>query len=84
MSEAERLRANARAYANVYQRRGKLVSRPCEWCAGTDHLEKHHPDYTQPLLVVWLCRGCHKAFHASVYNLWATCWEQGSLPDTLT
>lgn len=26
----------------------------------------HHPDYDQPLSVVWLCQGHHKQTHASV------------------
>jgi len=53
-----RLKASARAYAKVYQRRGKLIPQPCA-CGSTD-VEKHHPDYTKPLLVEWVCKACHR------------------------
>jgi hypothetical protein len=31
----------------------------CEGCNKPVRLEKHHPDYSKPLLVVWLCKPCH-------------------------
>lgn len=52
-------------------RRGELV-RPdrCSDCGkpgkpgpGTS-IEGHHPDYSKPLEVEWLCRRCHKSRHA--------------------
>jgi len=44
--------------------RGDLVKpAACESCHETKRLEGHHPDYAQPLLVMWLCRNCHKAWH---------------------
>lgn len=54
----QRVKATARAYANVYQRRGKLVPGPCEVCGSVD-TEKHHDDYSRPLAVRWLCRVHH-------------------------
>lgn len=41
-------------------RSGKL-QKPllCEGCGLPKRLEKHHPDYAKPLLVVWLCKPCH-------------------------
>jgi len=56
---------NSRAYANVYQRRGKLKPIPCEAC-GDEKAQKHHPDYGKPLEVTWLCRPCHLARHPTV------------------
>lgn len=58
LSEEQRLRARARAYANVYQRRGKLLPEPCFVC-NDPCAQKHHEDYGKPLLVRWLCRACH-------------------------
>jgi hypothetical protein len=62
LSIQERRAANARSYANVYQRRGKLKPRPCRRC-GSKKAEKHHEDYSKPLEVTWLCRPCHTALH---------------------
>jgi hypothetical protein len=37
-----------------------LVPQPCEVCGATK-VEKHHPDYSKPLEVRWLCREHHLA-----------------------
>ena len=39
---------------------------PCVECGSTENIERHHPDYGQPLLVVWLCRTHHRALHRKV------------------
>lgn len=57
LTDEQRRRANARAYAGVYRRRGKLVPQPCETC-GDANVEMRHDDYTKPLEVRWLCRRC--------------------------
>lgn len=43
-------------------RRGLVVKGPCEEC-GDKNSEAHHPDYSRPMHVKWLCRPCHKAEH---------------------
>lgn len=43
-------------------RSGKLVKMPCEVC-GSTKVEMHHPDYTKPLLVQWLCKSHHEDAH---------------------
>ncbi len=48
LDDDTRRRANARAYAGVYLRRGKLERKPCERC-GADNAEMHHDDYSRPL-----------------------------------
>jgi len=58
----QRKRAVARAYANVYQRRGKLLPQPCSSCQNPMS-QKHHEDYNKPLEVLWLCRKCHLSLH---------------------
>src|SRR5690606_10306486 len=53
-------RARAVDAANNAVRDGRL-KRPsaCEGCGKEVRTEKHHPDYSKPLLVVWLCKPCH-------------------------
>lgn len=43
---------------------GLLVRMPCEVC-GKSPTDGHHPDYTKPLDVVWLCRLHHLGLHAA-------------------
>lgn len=47
--------------AHRAQRKGLLIKpKSCEGCGATDRpLEKHHPDYSKPLTVEWLCPKCH-------------------------
>jgi hypothetical protein len=35
---------------------------PCSTC-GSKKSEAHHPDYTKPLEIVWLCHPCHIKLH---------------------
>lgn len=52
-----KLRARSRVRMAV--RRGTLVARECEVCGSAENVEKHHPDYDRPTLVVFACRNCH-------------------------
>jgi hypothetical protein len=47
-------------------RTGRLKKQPC-WVCGADAVA-HHPDYSAPLDVVWLCQPHHKQAHALVAN----------------
>lgn len=40
--------------------RGTLTRKPCEVC-GDINSESHHPDYSKPLEVHWLCRAHHQS-----------------------
>jgi hypothetical protein len=35
----------------------------CERCDSTHWVEAHHPDYSRPLDVIYLCRRCHRNEH---------------------
>jgi hypothetical protein len=54
----------ARWIANRAVLSRKIEKLPCAEC-GAEQAQKHHPDYTQPLLIVWLCQRCHWNLHAS-------------------
>ena len=58
----QRRKDNARSYAGVYLRRGKIQKLPCASC-GSLESQMHHPDYSRPLLIEWLCRSCHFKLH---------------------
>ena len=45
-------------------RTGKLVKTPCQVC-GELEVQGHHPDYSRPLDVVWLCRKHHHEIHTT-------------------
>jgi len=62
LPEQQKVHSRARAYAREYLKRGKLVAEPCVRC-GAKKAEKHRPDYTKPLLVIFMCRDCHLAAH---------------------
>jgi len=62
LSPEEKKKSVARAYANVYQKRGKIVLQPCSVCL-SPNAQKHHEDYDKPLEVRWLCRKCHVEWH---------------------
>lgn len=56
----ERAKANA-AVARAL-RDGRLKKLPCFLCGQTD-VEGHHPDYSRPIDVVWLCTKHHRDIH---------------------
>ena len=43
---------------------GKLVrSDTCARCGEGGKIEAHHPDYSKPLKVEWVCLMCHRPLH---------------------
>lgn len=51
------VKIKARNDSSYAVRSGRITRQPCSVC-GDPESEKHHPDYDNPLEVVWLCR-CH-------------------------
>lgn len=54
-------RAATTAVGNAV-RDGILVKLPCEVC-GAKRVEGHHPAYSMPLDVIWLCKEHHQQLH---------------------
>ena len=55
-------RKHASSTLSTAVRRGKLKKLPCMIC-GSSQVEAHHPDYSAPLAVVWLCTKHHNEIH---------------------
>ena len=64
-SPEQQYRGRARAYLNVYVRRGKVVRRPCLVCGAEQAEGHHHNGYADPLDVTWLCKAHHREAHRS-------------------
>lgn len=60
---------NARSYLHVYVKRGLVKKEPCRVC-GSLKSQSHHPDYSKPLEVIWLCRFHHKFLHDFLKDDW--------------
>ena len=56
-------KTRARRAVNDAIRRGRIVAQPCAVCETSDDVQAHHPDYSKPLEVVWLCRVHHNEVH---------------------
>lgn len=57
-------KVKARQLAHEALRLGFIVRKSCRKCKTSENLVMHHPDYTKPIDVVFLCKACHKAEHA--------------------
>lgn len=60
LSPEAKQRAKCRSYSAMLTRRGYLIPQPCEVCGDTK-VERHHTDYSKPMLVRWLCAPHHRA-----------------------
>lgn len=58
------LKAAARAKLQYAVRLGRVVKPDhCSSCLNGGKIQAHHPDYSKPLDVVWLCIKCHEGEH---------------------
>lgn len=55
-------RQRARCLIQSRIQRGTLKRGPCSTC-GKEKSDAHHPDYTRPDYIIWLCRQCHGEVH---------------------
>jgi hypothetical protein len=61
-AEKNRIKRLAKDTVHNAIRAGKLNKMPCAIC-GIKKAEGHHPDYTKPLKVIWLCKEHHTEIH---------------------
>ncbi len=60
----------ARAKVNYAVKKGTLQKPDrCEVCELKKAVQGHHPDYSKPLEVIWLCSLCHADEHARLKSL---------------
>ena len=52
-------RIQARDNVKKAKEKGVLKPEPCMICGTDKDIQAHHPDYSKPLDVQWLCRRCH-------------------------
>ena len=55
------------ALNHAIERHG-MVKGVCEVCGTTVNVQGHHPDYSKPLEVVWLCAKHHQEVHRGSNN----------------
>ena len=44
-------------------KKGKIKKSPCVDCGATYRIQGHHPDYSKPLEIIWVCSIHHKNYH---------------------
>lgn len=67
-SKQQRIAANG--LINMRNRRGAFKTpKRCMKCGDQKRLDSHHPDYSKPNEVVWLCRSCHMLAHRRPHYL---------------
>ena len=44
-------------------KRGEIKKQPCYKCGDSTRPIAHHPDYSQPLVVIWVCSLHHQELH---------------------
>ena len=54
------LKLKARRIIELLIRRKVLFKKPCKKCGKNGRIEAHHPDYSRPLEIIWLCPKHHR------------------------
>jgi hypothetical protein len=66
LNNPEKARARDAAYRE--KAKGNIKKEKCKIC-GSNKSEMHHPNYSSPLRVVWLCDQCHRDVHTGKITL---------------
>jgi hypothetical protein len=53
----------AQQIVNTQIKLGKIERSFCKVCGKTCNIQAHHPDYSKPLKIIWLCPIHHKQEH---------------------
>src|SRR5688572_6263292 len=53
------------SYSGLYWKLQRLYPNPEPCKCGAMGQHRHHPDYSKPLEIVWLCAPCHRREHQS-------------------
>ena len=61
-SNENRIVKNAQQLSYNALKKGKIKKLPCAVC-GSHESQKHHPDYSKPLDIIWLCSRHHMRLH---------------------
>lgn len=57
-------RQHAHAVVTRAVKSGELAKpAKCSACGRGGRVDGHHTDYSEPLLVIWLCKRCHRQAH---------------------
>lgn len=59
-------RAPFYAILHDFLKRNPITKKPC--ICGANRVHMHHPDYTEPFKVAFLCSRCHRLHHAGALN----------------
>ena len=62
-SEATKLWHRQTSRVHTAAKRAHPLPESCSHCGGAG-AHRHHPDYSRPTEIVWLCTGCHGREHA--------------------
>jgi len=51
--------------------KNRIIFRPknCSKCGNKGEMHSHHPDYTKPFEICWLCKLCHMTLHGMVHTI---------------
>jgi len=56
-------KVKAQQTLNKAVKKGIIERSPCVNCGSTHRVHGHHPDYSFPLKVIWVCSIHHKKYH---------------------